>query len=650
LAGFRIFLGLTIVLGFLALIDQRHYADEIAVWAVSPYWRWGLRFGALFLACLSLLTLSSWTRPGHHWMKLLGGMRALTRRLGILRAILPLVLGFVFPALILGGFGRFFLPFFTRLFVFWMLVSIASWFASSWWSGKNPLVVLTVIALAFASLHRMAMFLADLGSYPFSLSWSEASRYYYASLFLSERIYGVTIPPSILHPTRYLMQSLAFLIPGAGLSFHRAWQVAIWTTTSALTGLVLAKRLELDGKWNRLLFILWVFLFLYQGPVYYHLLIMVITVIWTTRAPSGWWTLLIVVLTSAWAGISRVNWVPVPAMLAALLYFLERGRTTASLYRYLSWPAIWFGVGVLTGLASQSLYLVLSGNDPSTFGSSLSSQLVWYRLLPSATYPLGVLPAILLAILPACLIWVSKWKSVIRRTAWIRLLGIASILTVLFVGGILVSVKIGGGSNLHNMDAFLVAILLSTSYLVNDKWKTDDELGVASTALHPAALVVAIWMPVSFVLGGGMPIKPFDRGQAQRAMGTIQSTVDRVTEKGEEILFISQRHLLTFGQIEGVEIVPEYETVFLMEMAMSRTRPYLDQFHADLAQKRFGLIIVDRLSTQLQGRDHDFAEENNAWVEEVSTPILCYYKELASLGKPPLQFLVPSISKEGCSS
>src|SRR5688572_16916014 len=43
----------------------------------------------------------------------------------------------------------------------------------------------------------------------------------------------------------------------------------------------------------------------------------------------------------------------------------------------------------------------------------------------------------------------------------------------------------------------------------------------------------------------------------------------RPTEAKGEVLFISQRQLLTFGEIEGVDLVPENELVFLMEMAMS---------------------------------------------------------------------------------
>jgi len=638
----RLFLGITLVLGILAVIDQRRYADEIAVWAVSPYWRWGLRGGALLVGILGLLLLSSWTSMKSKWFSLIEGGGDITARLGILRPILAAIIAFAFPLLIMGHYGRFVLPFFTRLLIFWVIVSIGSWLAFSIRSDENPIMVFSAIGLIYGAVHRLAVFIADLSTYPFSLGWSEASRYYYASLYFSERIYGEFIPPSVLHPTRYLMQSLAFLLPGAGISVHRAWQVAIWVLFSALVGIALSKRLNLTGPWFRLLFILWTFLFLFQGPVYYHLLVMVVLVLWGTSLTRVGWTLLIVVVASIWAGISRINWIPVPGMLAALIYFLERTPGKKSHVQYLRWPIIWFVVGSVTGFISQFLYVAISGNAPTSFGSSFTSQLLWYRLLPSATYPLGVLPAILLASLPFLLLLLSRRRREIDLTAPIRLVSISLILIILFIGGILVSVKIGGGSNLHNLDAFLVALMVAGAYLATGNWQLDYSTGGGHSSNSPAIVVCGIVMPILFVIGSGLPLRSYDPEQAQRSIAAIQSIVDPINAEGGEILFISQRHLLTFDQIHGVDMIPEYETVFLMEMAMSRNRAYLDKFHDELEHHRFDLIIVDRLSTQLQGSEHDFAEENNAWVEEVSNPILCYYEEIATLSKPPLQFLIPA--------
>ena len=646
----RLFLGITFILGILALFDQRQYADEIAVWAVSPSWRWSLRVGGLLVAAVGVLLLSTWTSLQTQWLALLTRAGRLTARLGALSLVLTMAIAVSLPVLVLSQYGRFVLPFFTRLLIFWILVSIGTWLTHRYHTGDHLFFGFAATALIYGAAHRLVVFRTDLSAYPFSLGWSEASRYYFASLFLSERIYGIFIPPSILHPTRYLMQSLPFLIPGAGIIVHRIWQVLIWVILSALVGKLLANRLSLKDPWVQVVFSLWTFLFLFQGPVYYHLLVMVLIILWGTRTTRPWWTLAMVSIASIWAGISRVNWIPVPGILAALLYFLEQIKGKKSFLRYLQWPMIWFSVGSALGLASQFLYIAVSRIDPTISGSSFTSQLLWYRLLPSATYALGVLPAIVFASLPLLLLITYHLRHESYKINKLRILGLISILVVLFLGGILVSVKIGGGSNLHNMDAFLVALLIAGVYTATGRWTPEFSDTAPKLAIHPLLLMSVIFMPLFFVLGTGRPLRVFETTQAQKSLVTIQSMVDPINAQDGDVLFITQRHLLTLGQISGVKLIPDYETVFLMEMAMSRNRTYLNQFHADLESHHFDLIVVDNLSTQIQGRDHNFSEENNAWVEEVSIPLLCHYDVIESLSLPPLQFLVPSEESRSCSN
>jgi hypothetical protein len=50
------------------------------------------------------------------------------------------------------------------------------------------------------------------------MGWSEGSRYYYASLFFSKKIYQLDLPYPLPSPSRYLMLSLPFLIPGQEFS------------------------------------------------------------------------------------------------------------------------------------------------------------------------------------------------------------------------------------------------------------------------------------------------------------------------------------------------------------------------------------------------------------------------------------------------
>jgi hypothetical protein len=636
----RLVLVLTAVLGILAVAAETRYARTLGVLSVSTNWRTALLVGWFLVGIILLLSILSWTASSRRWMPAISRIARAPGLLGNLALVFTALLSLVLPVILMGPSGRFLQPFFTRLILFWSVVLLGSWLTAAVRPNWDVTVVGASLVVLYGAAFRLALFRADLSQYPFSLGWSEASRYYYASLFLSERIYSLAIPPSVLHPSRYLLQALAFLMPGAGLPFHRAWQVCLWLGTTAVSGLMLGRRLRIHGKIQLFLFVLWAILWLFQGPVYYHLLLMVIAVIWLTDPERPLRTLFIVALASLWAGISRINWLPVPGMLASLMFFLETPIERRQGLRYLLWPIAWTVAGTVLAFASQSLYIVLSGNDPQRFGSSLTSQLLWNRLFPSATYPLGVLPAALLASLPAGLIllrWASRQRA---KFTLLRFAGIVAVLGLLFGGGLVVSVKIGGGSNLHNMDAYLVALLITVSYVAAGRVKYSDEKR-ESHKVAPVFLVGLICLPVFFGLGMGKPIQRYDQEKAADSLASIRRYAQETAAHGDRVLFISQRQLLTFGYITGVELVPEYETVFLMEMAMSRNTAYLSAFHEDLQQQRYGLIVVDRLSTTLQGTAHNFAEENNAWVEEVSQPILCSYTVVDELDLPPVQLFVP---------
>src|SRR5690606_5449018 len=111
------------------------------------------------------------------------------------------------------------------------------------------------------------------------------------------------------HPSRYLLLSLPFVIPDSSLFFSRLWQIALWLITSLAAGLALSRRFQLKLP-ALMVGTLWSALVLLQGPVYYHLLVSVIIILWGFDRRRFWKTLLVVTLSSIWAGISRVNWVP----------------------------------------------------------------------------------------------------------------------------------------------------------------------------------------------------------------------------------------------------------------------------------------------------------------------------------------------------
>ncbi len=536
-----------------------------------------------------------------------------------------------------------------RLGIFCLLAFGGAFFFRRTWPEHGWGTALLVTSLGYASAYKLATFIPDISSYPFSLGWSEGSRYYYASLWLSKQLYGLSVPPSVLHPTRYLLQAFPFLIPGTSLWFNRFWQVLLWVGTSALTSFLLVRRLALAGRNKPLVIslsmILWGFIFLFQGPVYYHLQFMVILILWGFNRHHFWRNLILVLIASLWAGISRINWLPVPGLLAAALYLMEARVDERPILKYLIPPAVWVLAGTGIGFISQSAYQRWSGNPQSWFGSSFTSDLLWYRLFPNATYPLGILLSAFLVSLPIIGLILFRLIHRWRELHPIRLVGLAAILGVLFAGGVLVSVKIGGGSNLHNLDAYLTLLLVIGSYIYFDRFEPDHPAQLAETGQgypSPASgsllrtsenifLAGALIIPMYFTLSTGNQIPRRDFAAAQAALQTISTATQQIAQQGDEVLFISQRHLLTFNDVQNVPLVPEDELVFLMEMAMSDNRAYLDAFNKDISSQRYRMIVSEPLVIQYQGRSHSFGEENDAWVKRVSEPILCYYQPAIKL-------------------
>jgi len=634
-------LGITLGLTLAATLDLFSFASRTGLVEVSSKWRAGLILAGLLSLALLVILMVSLREPGKRWSELPARGVAFLSTLSGYRYPLGIGLALAFPLAVFGPTGRFLTGFFPRLLLFWVLLILVAAVVHSlrprwgWWA------VVLGTALGMGGVIRLAAFLPELSSQPFSLGWSEASRYYYASLLFSRPIYGFAATPSVLHPTRYLLQALAFLIPNSPIWFHRFWQVALWITTSAAAGLVLARRFSIREPRIRWLAALWVALFLLQGPVYYHLLVMVILIGWWFRADRPWRNLGLVLAASIWAGLSRINWFPVPGLLATELFLLERRFGRRAGWPSIVWPAVWVLGGTLVAGLAQLGYALASGNPSDRFTSSFTSDLLWYRLGPNLTNPLGILPAILLASVPV-LLWAGLrvWP---RRLHFhpLRILGVGGILTALLAGGLVVSVKIGGGSNLHNLDAYLVAVAILGGYLVWREVPTDRPLAPAWGRVPWGVQVAAVFMPVAFAIGAGAPAAPLELASTQTALDEIRREASPVDAQGDEVLFIAHRQLLTFGDLEAIRLVPEHELVFLMEMAISHHRPYLDAFRQDLERQRFGLIITYPLETEYQGRSHAFGEENDTWVREVSEPILCSYEPRVTLRLPPLQILVP---------
>jgi hypothetical protein len=554
-------------------------------------------------------------------------------------------------ALLLAGFGAvwfvrldFFGQALTALFpIFWVV-----WWASLFQAAGLRLLLRSSWAAGFA-LALLAQgvgfqayaVLQGVTDYPFTITWSEASRYYYGSLIFSKLVYGRQLPLSIWHPSRYILLSIPFLLTGLPLWAHRLWQALLWLGLTGLSSWLLVRRLRLKVWTSALLLGGWFFLYLFQGAVYYHLQVCVILILLGVSMDHPRRSIFAVLLASFWAGMSRLNWFPVPAMLAATLYFLEQPLQSPADWRvYLRKPALWGLLGLAAALLGETFYILWSGNqDISGFGSSLSSPLLWYRLLPNPTNPLGILPGIALVSLPLVLILRQIPRGRIHP---LRSLAAAGILAALFVGGAIVSTKIGGGGDLHNMDAFILLLGVIAGYGLSGR--IVDEGGSPIPVSTPWPLVAFLLIvPVGFALTRFTPRVSYNREQAAAELAALQQAVQSAGASGE-VLFIYERHLLTFGLIREVPLVPDYEVITLQEMAISGNQAYLQAFYDDLGKHRFTAIVAHRQS--LDAASTDFAEESALWNQRVLYPLLCEYEPALTLELSNVWVLVPRASRE----
>jgi hypothetical protein len=643
---------LTGLLPFLAIYQILGSAEKLGVdLSVSRPWQGlvaGLALVGLlsFFLCalsfsryrerpLSLMELPDRVPPGRSWM-------------GVFLVVVALAgysVLFMIPDMqsLFGGWG------WIRFLIFWSFSLVGMWGIkflrreTPWW------IALVAIVLCQSTLHLLLVYWPRVTDYPFAMGWSETSRFYFPSLFLSENVYGRKYPWPILHPTLHLLLAPPYLFD-APLWFHRLWQVAIRYLLVGAVVPALTARLSIPGRATRWLVGLWMFLFLFMGPVYFHLTIPVILLLLGFSRKDDRRTWIVVLLASIWCGWSRLNWYPMPGLIAAVLYLMEVPYRGKNIWGYLLKPALWFIGGTLTAYLSQRIYIALSGiPDSGIFYTSLASDLLWYRLWPNASYFLGILPGALLASLP---VWIAMFVIIrSRKSDWhpVRLVLIFGALLVLFLGGLVVSLKIGGGANLHNMDAYFSLLLIVFAYLVFARYRTEQDKPAQPVPLHwlmvVALIVMPAWSYLQFNIGLG---RPGDTARTQAVLAELQERVDQVNAQGGEILFITQRHLISMHMLDGVTLVPEYEREDLMEIAMANDLQHIQAFREEMEAKRFALIVVDPLNYNILSRRRSFAEENNVWVTRIMRHILCNYREEMIFPADEIALYVPQEGPRQC--
>lgn len=501
-------------------------------------------------------------------------------------------------------------------------------------AGRLALTILAAGYL-FATVRELSL----VTDYPFPLSWSEGNRFYDYSLAYGNRIYQyegeLAIPYSA--PGRYGLWGIWFLIPGLPVWFHRLWNAVLWFLPPLLAGWFVAQG---EGRGVvRLGIALWAALFVIQGPIYAPLLLSALMVAAFARS-SPWKFAIAVALASLYAGLSRWTWFPAPGAWAALIVlFSPHYDQSASWLRRGLRAAAFALAGSLPGLLANWDRLAAPKQD----SLALSQPLLWYRLLPNTTYKPGILWGAAVAV--GALVILLVWLAVSRRwkVDWLQALA-ASVAFLGFLGaGLVASTKIGGGSNLHNLDMFLVTLLVLVMLYLFQKGFAPLRWPYLAQGLLVLAILVPTWKAVAI----GKPLDLAPDYAVEKGLNKVERYVNKYRAEGD-VLFIDHRQLLTFGEIDPVPLVAEYEKKYLMDQAMAGNAAYFEDFYTDLEEKRFALIISEPLFTNYQDQSYAFSEENNAWVRWVSEPLLCYYEPIDTVKEVKLQFLRPREDVSGC--
>lgn len=553
-----------------------------------------------------------------------------------------------------------------RSLVFMITIALITWLLSEDEKQIYTLHGFLAAVIIFSSIFILAGELQSVTSYPLSLGWSEGNRLYDYSLLYGSEIYNypTDLPiPALISTGRQALWGLPFLLPNISIFVVRLWNVILFSVPYFLLGLFNFARK--DQKLEHLILLsLWSFLFIRQGPIYAPLVLAAILVVISRWAPY-WLGMILVAIASYYMRDSRFTWVFAPAMWAVLITFLEAEPIYAKTDKQRWLRAILLGsagiigmllpqtiddalINFLTGketLVAQAVEATgTSDNFLSVSGIStlISRQpLLWQRLLPNPTYAPGILLGLLIAVGPLIALFIILCKKMLLRfNIWQKLI-LYGELAAFFVVGLIISVKIGGGGDLHNMDMFLITILITAGLV----WHAGGK-ALILTNKKPSALFLIFLLPVVLLpsLQGIITANRLDipsKASAIQAVKGIQGVVDE--KLPGEILFIDQRQLLAFGDIKNVPLVPEYEKKVLMEMAMANDEGYFSPFIEDMNSHRFALIVSEPLYIYYQGSSHEggFGSENDLWVKWVSIPVLCNYEPIETDTELKYQLLVP---------
>jgi hypothetical protein len=626
---------------------------------LSSKWSLALGLYILFIIALSRLAYLNITNP-ERLETLWEGVHKLRLGVGRWRLLAAAILA-LFPSyfVFFSDWGTLFPGLFTRLALFLgCTVFMAAILTSK--EGKalhwKPVLLSALIIGALLTVSEALTMVSD---YPFALHWSEGNRLWDYSVLFGRGRYNYPVDQELsafIDQGRQSLWGLPFLIPGVPIWAVRLWGAFLVTVPYALLGW-LAFRPPEGTRRIWILAGLWSLIFLNQGPIYTPLVLSAILVALAWRKPL-WIALPLVFMAGHYAGLSRFTWRFAPALWMVMLFLgdvvlrNERlrwrdGLSAAALFAAGIWTK---GLPVLTGIAAGLLAALapaaqeVPGATPTPAAGTTVETLaglqaattdqpfIWSRLLPNEVFAPGILLGVILATLPLILLLIHLHRKGLWKTVfWQRVVTIAIMLAFLAVG-LVASAKVGGGADLHNLDMFLVALVLLAGLAWEGRFPHELGALLRNSPYVRVLLAAAVFIPAFWPMAAGHSLRLPSEARTQAVLQQIQDKVSCAAQYGE-VLFMDQRQLLTFGYVENIPLVPEYEKKLVMNEALANDEAYFNQFYADLASGRFSLIVTERQAILYKEANEDrigdsLVEENNAWVNWVTEPLLRYYESV----------------------
>jgi hypothetical protein len=602
-------------------------------------------------AALAALAFALYSDHGESIRRKLVEWRA---EVGILRPV------FIFLASLAPVFHRFLVT--PETYIVYDDIRFAVFLAALWvvayliTTGPDSLVTRDTLGLSLgmliftSMLAKSSLLIIDL---PLSLSWSEGNRLYDFSLVFGQSLYnydGQIVNP-YSSPGRYGLWGILFLWKGLPIWAHRLWHLILLTLPVLIFATLITRKLKPAPL--RYGMLLWILLFLtIIAPLHPPFVVVSLIVALSAFDESPVRRGFILCLAALYAGLSRLTWIFAPiaagVLIDLLLYYPKRDG--------LWWRRLLPSAGIGAASLVAGLLPTLEAYISLAEGTSLTSSqpLLWYRLLPNSILWQGVLFLALMHTLPLLII-VAWWiRSGRWRLDWVQKTAVAGALTGFFAAGLVVSAKIGGGGDLHNLDMFMFILILVVVLGLMSATRMGGLLGrhlwVAGLILYMMIQIVYQFTPLS----PNSTYHPYldlpNQNQINEALSLIRQETSNFKDKGE-ILFMDQRQLLTFGYVEAIPFVPEYEKKYMMDQAMGDNAQYFKPYYQDLANKRFSLIVTENLKTTIFGdMGVPFSEESDAWVKWVSIPTLCFYEPIYTSRRTNVELLIPRNNPVGCEA